>query len=550
MYREVRGLHEAAYILALFALGSQLLALVRDRLIAHQFGAGETLDIYYAAFRVPDLLFALFASVLSVYVLVPFVADRLTDSVERARELISAVFAWFLVGYAGMALVVFVCAPLIAAKLFPGFSAAEQELLVVLLRILLAQPFFLAFSSLLGVATQIHRKFVLYATSPLLYNIGIILGVVAFYPVFGVAGLALGVVVGAAAHLLVQVPFALHSGLFPRLTFGTDRAALAAIVRASLPRATTLALHQVVFLALSGLATLMAAGSVAVLQFAYNLQSVPLTIIGVSYSVAAFPTLARLFSEGERSAYLAQVAAALRAIIFWAIPALAIIIIIRAQLVRVILGTGAFDWDDTRLVAAALALFTISLAAQAVHLLVVRAFYAGGDTRTPLAVTLVSSAGIVVLAGLLTGIYDRVPALAETLGSFVRADQFVGVEVLLLPLAFSVVLLLHAAVLVWLFCRRFGGGAVAGLGGTFLRALGAGIVAAAAAYTTLNLLVAGLRMETFLGIFLQGFAAGTAGIAAGVLFLVSAASPELREVAAALGRRVLRTRPIAPQDGA
>ena len=149
VYKEVRGLHQAAYILAVFTLGSQLLALVRDRLLAGQFGAGIELDLYYTAFRVPDLLYVLFASTLSVYVLIPFVADRIkgTDS-SAARNLLSQIFTLFLIGYTGLAFVLAVLAPWYVQLLFPGFSGHEGEL-VLLMRVLLLQPLFLGISSLL-----------------------------------------------------------------------------------------------------------------------------------------------------------------------------------------------------------------------------------------------------------------------------------------------------------------------------------------------------------------------------------------------------------------
>lgn len=548
LYREIRGLHEAAYILALFAFGSQVLALIRDRLMAHQFGADATLDVYYAAFRIPDLLFVAFASMLSVYVLIPFVADRILEGTERARELISTVFTWFLIWYATVALVVFMFAPLITSLFFPGFSENEQQHLVSMMRIMLLQPFLLSLSSLLGVVTQLHRKFVLYAVSPLLYNLGIIAGIAWLYPLFGIYGLAIGVVIGATAHMAVQIPFVHHSGLSPKLLVHIDSELLGRILKVSLPRALTLMLQQFVLLALTGLATFMSTGSVAVMQFAYNLQSVPLAIIGVSYSVAAFPTLARLFSEGDRAAFVQHVYTALRHIIFWSIPALALVIVLRAQLVRVVLGSGAFDWDDTRLTAAALALFIVALASQAVHLLIVRAYYAAGNTRTPLLVTAFSSVSTIFLAGYLFIFYEQHPAFARFLSDFFRVEDVSGTEILIIPLAFSFVFLVHGAVLTALFVYQYGKGVASDLGGVFLRSVGGAITAAAAAYISLNVLVDGFRVETFMGIFMQGVIAGLIGIAAGIAFLASARSPELTEVSTSLHHRFWKSRPIAPQE--
>ncbi|MDZ4284271.1 MAG: lipid II flippase MurJ, partial [Patescibacteria group bacterium] len=548
MYRDIRGLHEAAYFLAAFAFGSQILALVRDRLLAHEFGAGAALDIYYAAFRIPDFLFAVFASALSVYVLIPFLADRMLENIEKARELVSTVFTWFLLGYGAIALVIFSYAHGVVALFFPGFGIADQELLALVMRILLLQSFFLCLSGFFGVVTQLHRKFILYALSPLLYNVGIICGIIFLYPILGLSGLAAGVVIGAVLHLSVQIPFVFRSGLFPRLLGRVDVGFLLVLLKSSLPRAFALMLQQFVLLALTAIATSMTTGSVAVLQFAYNLQSVPLAIIGVSYSVAAFPTLARLYSGGDRAAYLAHVYTALRHIIFWSIPTIALFVVIRAQLVRVILGSGAFDWNDTRLTAATLALFALSLVSQGVHLLIVRAFYAGGNTRTPLIVTTISSIGIVCAAAFLYILYGQLPFLAQILADLFRVADVVGTEMLILPLAFSSISIVHSVVLVYLFMRQYGKGAGGDVRRVLAQSLGAGVVVAAASYAALNILVGGFRVDTSLGVFMQGFIAGVVGIAAGGIFLWSAGSHELKEVGISMRRRFWQMRPIVPQE--
>ena len=148
MYSEIRGLHQAAYILALFAFGSQMLALVRDRLLAHSFGAGAELDLYYAAFRIPDLLFVLFGSVLSVYVLLPFVTQARADRGDKAgAEVLGQMFTVFLLCYVSIAVVLFIIVPYLVPIFFPGLMAYE-ETLIILIRILLLQPLLLCISSL------------------------------------------------------------------------------------------------------------------------------------------------------------------------------------------------------------------------------------------------------------------------------------------------------------------------------------------------------------------------------------------------------------------
>lgn len=378
VYREVRGLHQAAYIIALFAIGSQLLAIVRDRLLAHTFGAGIDLDLYYAAFRVPDLLYVLFASVLSIYILLPFV-NRYTEQVsDRAgAAVLSQVFSLFLLIYAFVAALLAFTAPWYIPVIFPGF-AEHFDTLILLLRILLLQPFLLGLSSLCGVVTQMNHRFILYALSPLLYNLGIIIGIAAFYPRLGLEGLVWGVILGAMGHLLIQVPFVRASEYKFSLVKHVDWSLMREILIVSIPRALTLSVNQIVLLVLIGAATVMTAGSVSVFQFAFNLQSVPLAVIGMSYSVAAFPTLSYLFAKKDQVGFNKQLITALRHIIFWSIPIVALVVVLRAHIVRVLLGSGEFDWSDTRLTAAVLAIFVVSLVAQAILLLLIRAFYAGG----------------------------------------------------------------------------------------------------------------------------------------------------------------------------
>ena len=176
-----------------------------------------------------------------------------------------------------------------------------------------------------------------------------------------------------------------------------------------MPRAVTLSLNQLVLFVLVSVASAMTVGSVAVFHLAYNLQSAPLLIVGVSYSVAAFPILAQLYSRRDLTGFREQLITALKHIIFWTVPALGLLIVLRAQLVRVVLGSGEFDWDDTRLTAAALALFAVSLTAQAVSLLLVRAFYAGSDTRTPFFISLASAVLALSAALLFYHLYLNIP---------------------------------------------------------------------------------------------------------------------------------------------
>jgi putative peptidoglycan lipid II flippase len=547
VYKEVRGLHQAAYILALFTLSSQLLALVRDRLLAHEFGAGIELDLYYTAFRIPDILYVLFASTLSVYVLIPFISKRLEEkSPEAAKGFLSQFFSLFILSYGGLALLAILFTPSIVRVLFPGF-VEHMDTLVPLIRILLIQPLLLGISSLYGVITQMEHRFVLYALSPVVYNVGIIIGLLFFYPLFGISGIVWGVILGALGHIGIQLPSILKSNLSPRLAFKFRKEDILAVCRTSLMRATTLSLHQLVLLGFVSFASIMTVGSVSVFQFAYNLQSVPLAIIGVSYSVAAFPLMAQLYAEKQFELLSKNIVNALRHILFWSLPAIALFVVIRAQFVRVVLGSGAFDWNDTRLTAAILALFILSLAAQAVHLLLVRALYAVGNTKLPFIVTFVSSILAIMSAILL---YDAFLEKAEFymfIENIMRLKDVPGIEVLALPLGYSYALILHSLILLML-SRPYLHISMKPLMKPFVKSFAAAIFAGYVAYATLNYFVTGFENDTLVAVFLQGLLAGIGGFAGYMLLQHLMRNEELREIYATLRRRFIRQEVIAPQS--
>jgi putative peptidoglycan lipid II flippase len=547
VYKEVRGLHQAAYVLGFFALGSQLLAIVRDRLLAHQFGAGMELDVYYAAFRIPDVLYVLFASTLSVYVLIPFVSARIKkDDSTQAQALLSSIFGAFLIVYTLLALVIFLFAPYIIPKVFPGLND-HMDTLIMTTRILLLQPLLLGVSSLFGVVTQLSHRFVLYAISPLLYNLGIIFGITFLYPYFGISGLAYGVLLGAFGHMVVQIPFVRKSSLSIVPTMFVAWREVLTILRISIPRALTLALGQLVFLCLLGIASVMTVGSVSVFQLAFNLQSVPLAIIGASYSIAAFPYLADLFAQKRMEAFGHHIVTALRHILFWSIPTIALFVVLRAHVVRVVLGSGEFGWTDTRLTSAVLAILTLSLVAQAVYLLLVRSFYAAGNTRVPFIVTVFGSALTVGLSFFLYKTYLTSPELITSFESLLRLEGVAGSEIIVLALGYSLAVTVQTLVLgicafvsfnlptSWLVPHLF-------------RSICAAIVGAAAAYVTLNFFREGINETAFLGILIQGFLGGVIGILGIVLTYFALKSPELHEIYASFHSKVFRTDVVAPQE--
>lgn len=551
--KEWHNVHEAAFLIGGLALFSQILAIARDRLFASTFGASSSIDIYYAAFRIPDLLYVSIASFVSVTVLIPFLMDRLSAGTPEgdasARKFLNEVFSIFFFGITAASVAVFAALPYIAEYVVPGFSEAELAAFVEVSRILLLSPILIGISNLVGSITQAFKHFFVYALSPVLYNLGIILGIVFLYPRMGLEGLAFGVILGAFMHLAIQVPTLVRKGFLPRVTFRIAWSDVRRLVLVSLPRTLTLSFNQVALLVLVGIASTLGEGAVSVFNFSYNLQSVPLVLIGVSYSVAAFPGLIAAFSKGDRAAFSDEIRAVARIIIFWSVPVTFLFIVLRAQIVRTILGSGAFSWSDTKLTAAMLALFAVSIVAQSLILLLIRGYYAMGNTWKPLLANVAAFAVTVVTPFALLSLIEARPGFAEFLEVLFRVEDVHYAEVLVLPLSFTLGMIVNAVLLLMLFEREVVQGLTRALSRTFFETVSASFFMAFAAYQFLSAFGSIFDINTFWGIFLQGLFAGIFGVAVGILFLMLMRNEELSAIIASLKKRFWRSAVIAPEQG-
>lgn len=541
--QDIRGLHQAAYILGSFAFLSQILGLVRDRVFAHMFGASNLLDVYFAAFRIPDFIFVAVASVVSLSVLIPFIAKYVEGDTKQLQKFLNSIFTVFALAISGIAVVVYFLIPELSRLLFPGII--EQAELVSLTRLLLLSPIILGISNLFGSVTQVYKRFFLYALGPILYNAGIVFGALFLYPTYGLLGLGWGVIGGALLHAIIQIPFLISEHMMPRPTARIDWREVGEVITLSLPRTIALSMHHVATIVLIGLASLVGEGAITIFNFSWNLQSAPLAIIGVSYSVAAFPTLARLFSGGKQEEFLRHITVAARHIIFWSLPMVVLFIVLRAQIVRVIYGSGEFGWTDTRLTAASLAMFMSSLVAQALVLLFVRGYYAAGNTRRPLVINVVSSLAIIGFAYGFMYVFEASVFFRYFVESLFRISDLEGTKVLALPFAYSLGLLLNAFVFWILFQRDFKRFSSI-LGRTFFQSLSASVVAGFAAHRFLNVFSEVFDLQTAHGIFLQGFCAGVIGIFVGIIILVLLENEEVRTVWRTVHTKFWRSKPISP----
>lgn len=545
MSREISGLHEAAYLLGFFAIASQLLGLFRDRLLAHVFGADTALDLYYAAFRIPDLIFVTMASLVSASVLIPFLNEKFKHSEQEGKYFISAIFSVFSVGMIVVSVAVYVLMPKLITFLFPGFTSPEiQSELVMLSRVLLLSPLFLGLSNFFGSITQLNNRFFIYALSPVIYNLGIILGIVFFAPNLGTLGVVLGVVLGAFLHFAIQIPFIASRGLFPKF-IKPNFSIIKNVALVSLPRTIALSSNEITEFFLISFASLLSAGSISVFNLSFNLSAVPLSVIGVSYSLAAFPTLTKYFSSGDIKKFTDYLSTSLRHIIFLSVPVVVLFVVLRAQIVRVILGSGEFTWSDTRLTAAALALFVISIIPQSLMLLFTRARYSAGKTHLPLIINIFGAFSTIVIALIFGQLFKVYPGLNLWLETLLRVDTVTGTSVLVLPLAFSIGASISALLHIITFNNEHPKFFIPVLR-TFWQSLGASIFMGLAAYLTLNILDNFFSLETFFGIFMQGFISGMVGIIVLVALLALSKSRELADMWTAVHHKFWKAKVVGP----
>ena len=537
-----------------FTLLSQILALFRDRSIAHFIGPSPSLDAYYAAFRVPDLIFICIASLASATVLIPFLAAKMSGGkvTEESKKYLNDVFTVFFLTMVVVSLTAFFLIPFLIPYIAPGFAPAHQAELVILSRIMLLSPILLGLSNLFGAVTQLFQRFFIYALSPIFYNLGIIFGVIFLYPILGIYGLGLGVVLGAFMHFAVQALASSHSGFTPKFSlfpWSVNFQEVKKVALISLPRTLGLAFNNIALIAIIALASFLQSGSISVFNFAFNLQSVPLNIIGISYAVAAFPTLAKSISLGKMDEFRMHLKSAARAIVFWSLPVIFLFIVVRAQIVRVILGSGFFSWENTRLVAACLAVFSVSILAQGMITLSSRAYYAKGDTKRPLLINLFCSILIVILSSVFIHLFENVLVVRYFIESMLKVSDIPGTEILMLPLAYSTGTILNS-VLHWYFIRKDFMHGESFITKTFFQSLGASFFLGLVAYISLNILSPIFDITTLLGVFFQGFISGILGIAVAILVLYLLKNDELKYLLETFRTKFWRAKVIAPdQEG-
>ncbi len=480
-----------ALIIGFFSVVSRILGLLRDRLLASHFGAGDVLDAYYAAFKLPDFIFNIFIlGALSSAFIPVFIEARKHQGESMAWQITNTVLNFLLLVMSILCLLSIIFAPLFVPVLTPGFSLAKQALTINLTRLMMVAIIFLAVSNLFGAVLNSYKRFIAYGLAPVLYNIGIILGLFILVPFFGPSGLAGGVLLGAILHTACQLPTIRRLGWRWGLKFFLADYYFQKIIRLMIPRTLGLAVYSINQLVITYFASLLASGSLAAFVLATNLQSFPINVFGVSLAIAVFPIFSESFANNKKQELIEHLANSLKRVLFFTIPLSVLFLVLRAQVVRIILGSGNFDWGDTINTANVFAFLSLSLVAESLLPLIARAFYAQHDTKTPVMVSILSV------------------FLNLTLATFLIKP--LGISGLAIAYVSSTII--NFLILTYLLSKRLSYMNAKSIVNSGWQMLQASLLAGMVCYGILHLLAPLVDMHSFAGIFIQGVSAGLAGL--------------------------------------
>lgn len=524
----------SALILICASAMSGVLGLLRNRMLVQEFGAGEVFDAYLAAFRVPDLLTGvlIFGGVSAAFL--PLFSSSVQKDAQKAWAFANNVMTALVIVLIALTAVLALFAPFFIRLIAPGFSLEQTEIAVSLTRIMLITPVFFGVSAIVSGILQYFDRFVAYALAPIFYNLGIIGGIIFLAPLWGIWGVAAGAVGGAMLHLGVQIPSAISSGFRLSGVFNFRDPEMLRLFFLSLPRIPSAAAFHLNLVIMTALASLLSAGSITMFTLANDIQYIPVGMIGVPFALAVFPTLSRAASQLNGKEFMDSFSLTFRQILFFTIPIAILLFLLRAQTVRVLYGSGAFGWEETRLTAAILGIFSLGVVFIALVPMFARAFFSLQNTFVPMLVSLASVGLNIALAFFFVHVLEG-GAIREALSSFLRLQSIADIRVLALPLAMVLSGAMQAFMLGILLQVRLKTFPIRELFSSLGKIFVSSFAMGGTVYLILRLLgTAVFELRTFWEVFFQLIIAGLAGILMYILVSLVLKSPELSSLKMAL----------------
>ncbi len=508
----------AALILGVSSFLSYALGALRDNFLAN-FLPNKVADVYWAAFRVPDFIYGILITGGITAAFLPVFSSYFHENQESSKRLFRDVFNVFFIALAFLAIVFFFLAPLLVNLTVPGFSIEQKSQTVVLMRIMFLSPIILGLSAIFSSVLQSLNLFYAFALTSVFYNIGILIGILVFYPAIGLPGLGFGVILGALMHLFIQVIPATKAGFTPKFSLKVrEIAGLLKISKLMAPRVVSVAAYQINLIITTAIASTLAAGSIKIFNLSNNLYCVPVGLIGISFATAVFPALSKSFALAQKEKFLEVFSGILSKVIFFILPISALMFILRAQVVRLIYGTqvvggGYFGWWETRLTASSLGVLVVSLFAACLIPLLGRTFFALHNTKTPLKIAIFSIGLNVALSFLFVWLL-KVPGVFQNWTvSFLKLKNLTDVSVLGLSLALSISTIVQCVLLFWALKIKLKKSDILKNKNAFFQMIVFSFIGAVATYFCLKIIgafvptdkVFGLLVQTTTSAFFGGF---------------------------------------------
>ena len=443
--KKTKTISEAAFLLAFFTFLSRIFGLLRDNFLANFFERSQT-DIYFAAFKIPDFIYAiLFIGVIAT-VFLPLFSEHFERNQEKGKEFFKLVLTTLFLIVIFLALIGEIFAPYLIKILVPGFSFIQRKEATLLTRILFLSPLILGLSSLFSAILQYFDLFWAIALAPIFYNLGIIFGILVLSPYFGLKGVAIGVILGAIFHFLCQFLPAKKEGFSLEFSFNFADKKLKKLFYLSFPRILSVASFQINLIIITFIASFLREGSLSVFNFANNLQGVILGVIGISFARAVFPKLSKSFAKRNFLEYKKIFTKTFQKILYLSLFSCLFLFLFRKILVKLIFGTKLFpvskidNWTIS-LISANLGVFSFGILFFCLIPLLTRAFFAQKNTKTPLKISIFSIAINIFLSFELV----RLIGTSKPLSLFLKKFFLISAEKDITILGLSLALVLSSA---------------------------------------------------------------------------------------------------------
>ena len=469
----------AAIVLMIATVFAKLLGLFKLTLLANIFGLSREIDIFYAADSIPQIFFNILIIGSFNTALIPIITGLITkNNTDRAWKVFNSFLnisslVFFIVGILGIIFSydiakIFVHLSFLYSSSIKTFSSSEILLMSFMVKILFLSIFILGVSFVISALLQVYKRFLVTQIANVVFNLGFIIGILLFVPLFGVLGLCWGVVLGSLFHLLVQFPVAKYLGFnFRKAAIDFHDKYVKEIYTLSIPRFLGVALSQLAYFVESFIAFALVPGSLTAFNWATSLYIFPVAVVGWSFAQAVFPTISEEYVGGTMDAFKKTLSKTINQTLFLVIPIFILFIILRLPIVRLILGPGSnsqFGWNDTVLTAWILLFLSLSIVGQSILSILIRAFYSMKDTKTPVVIEALTFFVNIILALYLVKVFGNFPVVSPTIRNLFNLHYYLHFPTVMtwkavggLGLASGIAVTLNVIVLIVILHRRLKG---------------------------------------------------------------------------------------------